>query len=126
MWQMPCGRTGYQQVIVVARSRGKELACVKNLDSDLVCARGLHLDILNLERFACTPAYSSLAFDDLACSLGHGSDVHGGVGILDAVISTARAAIVVGLSASTLDVISEHLLQARKCHTRAGEIFHAN
>lgn len=47
------------------------LACVENLDSDLVCAGGLHFDIFDLEWLACTPAYGGLAFDDLSCSIGH-------------------------------------------------------
>jgi hypothetical protein len=48
---------------------GKVPACVKNFDSDFVCVRGLHLNLLYLERFTCTPTYSSLAFNDLARSL---------------------------------------------------------
>lgn len=46
----------------------EQLACVENLDSDLVCARGLHLDILEFEWLACTPAHGGLAFNDLSCS----------------------------------------------------------
>jgi hypothetical protein len=49
------------------------LACVENLDSDLVCARGFHLDIFELEWLACTPAYGSLALDDLPFSSRHDS-----------------------------------------------------
>jgi len=53
----------------------KKHACVENLDSDFVCARGLHLDILDLERLACTPAHGSLAFDDLSRSFRHDDDL---------------------------------------------------
>ena len=49
------------------------LACVENLDSDLVCARGFHLDIFELEWLACTPAYGSLALDDFSFSFRHES-----------------------------------------------------
>ena len=49
------------------------LACVENFDSDLVCARGFHLDIFEFERLACTPAYGSLALDDLPFSFRHDS-----------------------------------------------------
>jgi len=48
--------------------RASLLACVENLDSDLVCARGFHLDIFELERLACTPAYGSLALDNFPFS----------------------------------------------------------
>jgi hypothetical protein len=53
------------------------LACVENLDSDLVCARGFHLDIFELEWLACTPAYGSLALDDFSFSFRHGSSAGG-------------------------------------------------
>jgi hypothetical protein len=53
----------------------EQLACVENLDSDLVCARGLHLDILEFEWLARTPAYGGLAFDDLSYSFRHDSAI---------------------------------------------------
>jgi hypothetical protein len=52
---------------------GERLACVENLDSDLVSARGLYLDIFDFEWLAGTPAHCSLAFYDLSCSLRHDS-----------------------------------------------------
>ena len=55
--------------------RRKQLACVEDMDPDLVCTRGLHLDILDLEWLACTPAYGCLALDDLSRSSGHGPDI---------------------------------------------------
>lgn len=55
----------------------EQLACVENLDSDLVCARGLHLDILEFEWLACTPAYGGLAFNDISFSCHDSSDLAG-------------------------------------------------
>ena len=51
----------------------EHLACVKNLDSDLVCARGFHFDIFELKWLTCTPAYGSLALDDFPFSFRHDS-----------------------------------------------------
>lgn len=54
---------------------GSELACVENFDSDLVCARGFHLDLLDLEGLAWTPAHGGLALDHLSRSFGHDSGI---------------------------------------------------
>jgi hypothetical protein len=51
----------------------EHLACVENFDSDLVCARGFHLNIFDLESLACSPAYGSLALDNLPFSFRHDS-----------------------------------------------------
>jgi hypothetical protein len=47
------------------------LACVEDFDSDLMRARGFHLDLLDLEGFAWTPAHGGLALDHLSRSFGH-------------------------------------------------------
>ena len=47
------------------------LACVEDFDSDLVCARGFHLDLLDLEGLAWAPAHGGLALDHLSRSFGH-------------------------------------------------------
>src|SRR5712692_1649322 len=65
---------------------GEQLARVEDLDSDLVCARGFHLDILEFEWLACTPAYGRFALDDLSCSFRHySSDLDKGVKVSRAV-----------------------------------------
>src|SRR6266404_5584271 len=82
VWQIPfCSRVkDYRSKIGVDVE--KQLACVENLDSDLVCARRFHLDILKFEWLACTPAHGSLALDDLSCSFRHdSSDLGDGVGV---------------------------------------------
>jgi len=50
---------------------GNGLACVEDFDSDLMCARGFHLDLLDLEGLAWTPAHGGLALDHLSRSFRH-------------------------------------------------------
>ena len=50
---------------------GSGLACVEYFDPDLVCARGFHLDLLDLEGLALTPAHGGLALDHLSRRFGH-------------------------------------------------------
>ena len=42
------------------------LTSPENLNADFVCARGLDLDLLDLELLAGAPAHGSLALDDLS------------------------------------------------------------
>ncbi len=71
---------------------GEQLARVEDLDSDLVCARGFHLDILEFEWLACTPAYGRFALDDLSCSFRHySSDLDKGVKVSRAVAPSDRS-----------------------------------
>ena len=47
-------------------------ACVQDVNSDFVCAGWCNFDVLELERLACAPAHSSLAFNGFPCGAGHG------------------------------------------------------
>ena len=111
VWQMPCSRIERQSRSGVDI---EHLACVENLDSDLVCARGFHLDILELEWLACTPAYGSLALDDLSFSFRHdsASGSHSTtsrvLGIPDCFREAGPFPVVY------LNVLPKHLLQACK------------
>ena len=112
VWQIPSSRIERQSQSGVDI---EHLACVENLDSDLVCARGLHLDIFELEWLACTPAYGSLALDDLSFSFRHdsASGRHSTRRHLRLQGSKFRET---GPSPDVyLNVLPKHLLQACKC-----------
>jgi hypothetical protein len=98
----------------------EHLACVENLDSDLVCARGFHLNVFDLELLACTPAYGSLALDNLPFSFRHDSSdradgaTHTGTSGTQSTTDKSREA---GPSPNviSLNVLPKRLLQACKC-----------
>lgn len=103
------------------------LACVENLDSDLVCARGFHLDIFELEWLSCTPAYGSLALDDFPFSFRHDLSDRGAIenratgrqnhffAFSHTDSSRGPGPSLVNIISFPLNVLPKHLLQACKC-----------
>ena len=67
----PSNIDGKRQKIMKKSMWGNGLACVEDFDSDLMCARGFHLDLLDLEGLAWTPAHGGLALDHLSRSFRH-------------------------------------------------------
>lgn len=112
----------------VGYGRSMILACVENLDSDLVCARGFHLDIFELEWLACTPAYGSLALDHFSFSFRRHDSIDNWHQLGLALSPLDRAPITpISLGnpgrlrtlhqyLSFFDVLPKHLLQACMCY----------
>jgi hypothetical protein len=80
---------------------GTQPACIENLNSDFMRARGLDLDVLELERLACTPAYGGLALDDLSGGFGHAAGYHSN-SFIDGVVAAGCETLGAGLTRISL------------------------
>ena len=68
MWQIPSITKIESRFLRICLT----LTGVQNLDAHFVRLRRRDLDVLELERLACTPADGGLALDDFSSSVGHG------------------------------------------------------